>query len=95
MKAGLTAYVPAMLDLRDAIETSHLDLDGRVVIENVVNEEEGDIEVTTAALDTSHPFERDAALIAEPTRLESVVATESLVVRRFRLTGRTAYTVLR
>ncbi|EMA08528.1 M20/M25/M40 family metallo-hydrolase [Haloferax denitrificans] len=95
MKAGLAACVFAALDLRDAVEAGDLALDGRVVVESVAGEEDGGIGAAAAALDNPYPFERDAALVAEPTRLKPVVATEGSVMKRLHLTGRTAHAASR
>ncbi|AFK19619.1 M20/M25/M40 family metallo-hydrolase [Haloferax mediterranei ATCC 33500] len=95
MKSGVSACVFAAVDLRDAVEAGDLDLDGRVVIESVVGEEEGGIGAAAAALDNPYPFERDAALVAEPTELEPVLATEGSVMKRLHLTGRTAHAASR
>ncbi|WP_411964740.1 M20/M25/M40 family metallo-hydrolase [Haloferax sp. YSMS24] len=95
MKSGLSACVFAALDLKEAVESGDVDVDGRIVVESVVGEEEGGIGAAAAALDNPYPFERDAALVAEPTRLEPVVATEGSVMKRLHLTGRTAHAASR
>ncbi|ELZ92928.1 acetylornithine deacetylase [Haloferax mucosum ATCC BAA-1512] len=95
MKAGLSACVFAALGLRDAVEAGATELDGRIVVESVVGEEEGGIGAAAAALDNPYPFERDAAVVAEPTQLKPVVATEGSVMKRLRLTGRTAHAASR
>ncbi|WP_255198602.1 ArgE/DapE family deacylase [Halorarius litoreus] len=89
MKSGLAACVFAALELRDA------DLDGRVVVESVVGEEEGGIGAAAAALSNPYPFERDACIVAEPTELTPVVASEGSVMLRLELTGRSAHAAMR
>ncbi len=86
MKAGLAACVYAALELADRD-----DVDGRVVVEGVVGEEAGGVGAATAALDNPYPFERDAAIIAEPTSLTPVVASEGSLMKRLELTGRSAH----
>ncbi len=93
MKSGLASCVFAALDLRD--EADAADLNGRIVVEAVVGEEEGGIGVAAAALDNPYPFERDAAIIAEPTDLTAITATEGTVMKRLRLTGRSAHAATR
>ncbi|MGB9964269.1 M20 family metallopeptidase [Halobacterium hubeiense] len=85
MKAGLAACVFAALALAER------DVDGRVVVEGVVGEEAGGLGAATAALDNPYPFERDAAIIAEPTALTPVVASEGSLMKRLRLTGRSSH----
>ncbi|WP_121823671.1 M20/M25/M40 family metallo-hydrolase [Halostella salina] len=90
MKGGLTACVFAARRLagRD-------DVDGRVVVESVAGEEEGGIGAAAAALSNPYPFERDAAIIAEPTELGVVAAVEGSVMKRLRLRGRAAHAATR
>jgi acetylornithine deacetylase len=95
MKAGLTACVFAALDVRDAVEAGEADLDGRVVVEAVVGEEEGGVGAAAAALDNPYPFDRDAAVVAEPTDLRAVTATEGTVMKRLHLQGRSAHAATR
>jgi acetylornithine deacetylase len=85
MKSGLAACVFAALALAER------DLDGRVVVEGVVGEEAGGVGAATAALDNPYPFDRDAAIIAEPTALTPVVASEGSLMKRLRLTGRSSH----
>ncbi|WP_089698953.1 ArgE/DapE family deacylase [Halogranum gelatinilyticum] len=91
MKSGLAACVFAALALREEAP----DLDGRVVVESVVGEEEGGIGAAAAALDNPYPFERDAAIVAEPTELQVVTATEGCLMKRLTLTGRSAHAATR
>ncbi|MCG1004566.1 MULTISPECIES: M20/M25/M40 family metallo-hydrolase [Halobacterium] len=85
MKSGLAACVFAALALAER------GLDGRVVVEGVVGEEAGGVGAATAALDNPYPFDRDAAIIAEPTALTPVVASEGSLMKRLRLTGRSSH----
>jgi acetylornithine deacetylase len=91
MKSGLAACVFAA---RHLAETAP-ELDGRLVVESVAGEEEGGIGAAAAALDTPYPFERDAAIVAEPTDCRPVVATEGSVMMRLRLGGRSAHAATR
>jgi acetylornithine deacetylase len=93
MKSGLATCVFAALELQN--EADDIDLDGRVVVESVAGEEEGGIGAAAAALDNPYPFERDAALVAEPTDLQVVTATEGSVMKRLHLTGRSAHAATR
>ncbi|MFC4358274.1 M20/M25/M40 family metallo-hydrolase [Halobium salinum] len=95
MKSALGACVFAALDLQARAEGGEVDLDGRVVVESVAGEEEGGIGAAAAALDNPYPFERDAAVVAEPTELRAVTATEGTVMKRLRLRGRSAHAATR
>ncbi|WP_284012991.1 M20/M25/M40 family metallo-hydrolase [Halobaculum litoreum] len=95
MKAAVAACVHAALDVREAVESGAVDLDGRLVVEAVAGEEEGGIGAAAAALDSPYPFARDAALVAEPTELRAVTATEGTVMKRLRLSGRSAHAATR
>ncbi|MFC6905242.1 ArgE/DapE family deacylase [Halalkalicoccus tibetensis] len=85
MKCGLAACVFAASALAEA------DLDGRVIVESVVGEEEGGIGAASSALESPYPYEPDAAIVAEPTRLAPVIATEGSLMKRLTLTGRSAH----
>lgn len=85
MKSALAACVVAARSLADR------DLDGRIVVESVAGEEDGGIGAAAAALDNPYPFERDAAIVAEPTEMRPVVATEGTLMTRLHLTGRSAH----
>ncbi|SEW14102.1 M20 family metallopeptidase [Halobacterium jilantaiense] len=87
MKSGLAGCVFAARRLAD----SDFDLDGRVVVEGVVGEEAGGVGAAAAALDNPYPFDRDAAIVAEPTELAPVVACEGSLMKRLELTGRGAH----
>ena len=91
MKAGLAACAFAAEHLRE----SGPDLDGRIVVESVAGEEEGGIGAAAAALSNPYPFERDAAIIAEPTDLRPVVAAEGSLMKRLELAGRSAHAASR
>jgi acetylornithine deacetylase len=93
MKSGLAACVFAAKHLHEA-ETA-AGLDGRLVVESVVGEEAGGIGAAAAALSNPYPFERDAAIIAEPTDLRPVTASEGSLMKRLRLTGRSAHAATR
>ncbi len=84
MKVGLAACVFAARRLAEG------DIDGRVVVESVVGEEEGGIGAASAAHDPPYPAP-DAAIIAEPTGLTPVIATEGTLMKRLTLTGRSAH----
>ncbi|MDL5363059.1 ArgE/DapE family deacylase [Halalkalicoccus sp. NIPERK01] len=84
MKSGLAACVFAARRLSDA------GLDGRVVVESVVGEEAGGIGAASSARDPPYPAP-DAAIIAEPTDLTPVIATEGTLMKRLTLTGRSAH----
>lgn len=66
-------------------------LDGRLVVESVAGEEDGGIGTAAAALSNPYPFERDAAVIAEPTDLTPVIATEGTLMKRLVVVGRSAH----
>lgn len=91
MKSGLASCIFAA---RHLAETA-TDLDGRVVVECVVGEEEGGIGAAAAALSNPYPFERDAAIVAEPTELTPIIATEGSVMKRLSLVGRSAHAATR
>jgi len=90
MKGGLTACVFAARRLAEAAEVN-----GRVVVESVAGEEEGGIGAAAAALSNPYPFERDAAVIAEPTELGVVAAVEGSAMKRLRVRGRAAHAATR
>jgi acetylornithine deacetylase len=94
MKAAVGACVFAARDLRGRVESGD-SLDGRIVVESVVGEEEGGIGAAAAALDNPYPFERDAAIVAEPTDSRVVVATEGTVMKRLKIQGRAAHAATR
>lgn len=87
MKAGVGACVFAARRLA----ANPGDLDGRVVVEVLAGEEEGGIGAAAAALENPYPFERDAAIVAEPTDLAPVVACGGSLMKRLHLVGRSAH----
>lgn len=87
MKGGLVACIFAA---RSVFERSD-DLDGRIVVESVVGEEEGGIGAVTAAGNNPYPFERDAGLIAEPTDFDIAIATEGSLMKRLEIDGQSAH----
>lgn len=91
MKAGLAACIYAARTVADEAGG----LDGRLVVESVVGEEEGGIGAAAAAMDSPYPFDRDAAIVAEPTELRAVTAVEGSVMQRITLTGRSAHAAMR
>jgi Acetylornithine deacetylase/Succinyl-diaminopimelate desuccinylase and related deacylases len=92
MKSGLSACLFAVEQLRERAGDT---LDGRVVVESVVDEEAGGSGAATAALSNPYPFERDCAIVAEPTDLRPVTATEGSVMVRLGLQGRSAHAATR
>lgn len=89
MKSGVAACVFAALAV-DA-RADELGLDGRIVVEGVAGEEEGGIGAAVAAEKNPYPFERDAAIIAEPTDFALVVAAEGSLMKRLELFGESAH----
>ena len=98
MKSGVAACVGAALDVRAAAERGAFDPPAsglRIVVAAVAGEEDGGYGAATAALASLYPFERDAAIVAEPTELRPVVACEGCLMARLRLTGRSAHAATR
>jgi acetylornithine deacetylase len=95
MKCGLAACLFAARHLRERVGDPGGSLEGRLVVESVAGEEEGGIGAAAAAVSNPYPFERDAALIAEPTELRAVTACEGSVMKRLRLRGRSAHAATR
>ena len=89
MKSGLAACVFAALAVEERADA--LGLDGRIVVEGVVGEEEGGIGAAVAAEKNPYPFERDAAIIAEPTDFSLVVAAEGSLMKRLEVFGESAH----
>ncbi|WP_276255916.1 M20/M25/M40 family metallo-hydrolase [Halomontanus rarus] len=87
MKSQLAACVFAARSLRDGLDG----IDGRLVVESVIGEEEGGVGAAAAAISNPYPFERDAAIVAEPTDMRVVTATEGCLMGRVRITGRAAH----
>lgn len=80
---------------RYVYEQYRTELDGRIVVESVTGEEEGGIGAPMAAIDNPYEFERDAAIIAEPTDLSVVTATEGVLIKELTITGRSAHAATR
>ncbi|WP_135828113.1 M20/M25/M40 family metallo-hydrolase [Halorussus halobius] len=97
MKTQLALLVFVAKHLHESAEGAAADspFDGRLVIESVVGEESGGIGAAAAALSNPYPFERDAAIIAEPTELRPVTAAEGCVMKRLRIEGRSAHAASR
>jgi acetylornithine deacetylase len=87
MKSGLTACVFAA---RQVSETAN-DLDGRIVVESMAGEEDGGIGSAAAALSNPYPFDRDAAIIAEPTGLTATTAMEGTLFLKLEIEGQSAH----
>ena len=95
-KSGVAACVVAALHLADSAGgRAGSGLDGRVVVECVSGEEEGGIGTPAATIESPYPFERDAAIVAEPTDLTPVTATEGCVMMRLEVEGRPAHAARR
>ena len=98
MKAGLAACVGAALDVRESAESGQFTPPAgglRIVVEAVAGEEDGGYGLATATLSDPYPFERDAAIVAEPTDLRPVVACEGCLMMELRLEGRSAHAAAR
>lgn len=98
MKSGGAACIGAALDVREAVAAGAVDLPDaglRIVVEAVAGEEDGGYGAATAALANPYPFERDAAIVAEPTELRPVVACEGSLMARLELVGRSAHAATR
>lgn len=91
MKASLAACIWAVKDVVNRAD----DLNGRLVVESVVDEEAGGIGAAQASLRNPYPFDRDAAIVAEPTELAPVLAVEGCLMKRLELTGRSAHAATR
>lgn len=98
MKSGLAACVGAAVDVREGVADGSIDLPPsglRLVVEAVAGEEDGGYGAATAALASPYPFERDAAIVAEPTELRPVVACEGSLMARLEIDGRSAHAATR
>jgi acetylornithine deacetylase len=87
MKSQLATCVFAAVAARETARG----VDGRIVVESVAGEEEGGFGAATAAVRNPYPFERDAAIVTEPTDCRIVTATEGALMGRIRLRGRPAH----
>ncbi len=96
MKGGLVACIFAALAVAERAEEGEGEsLDGRLVVESVAGEEEGGIGAATAAMRNPYPFERDAALVAEPTDFAVVIAAEGSLMKRLGIVGESAHAARR
>jgi acetylornithine deacetylase len=93
MKSPVAACVFAALDAAERADEA--DLNGRLVVEAVAGEEEGGIGAAAAALSNPYPFDRDAAIVAEPTELTPITAAEGTVMKRLEIQGRAAHAASR
>lgn len=91
MKSQVAACVVAALAVADDPDG----LDGRLVVECVAGEERGGLGAATAAAANPYPFERDAAIVAEPTEGRLVTATEGAAMVRLEIPGRSAHAARR
>lgn len=91
MKSQLAACVLAAHHVAEHSDN----LDGRIVVECVAGEEDGGLGAAIAALSNPYPFERDAAIIAEPTDLRIVTATEGCLMGRVHIDGHPAHAARR
>lgn len=88
MKSSVTANVFAAKFLH---EMAGDDLDGRLVVESVTGEEDGATGSSAAALSNPYPFERDAAIVTEPTEMQLYSAIEGNLFERLTIFGRSAH----
>jgi acetylornithine deacetylase len=91
MKSQLAACVFAARRLADRVAAGEHGLDGRLVVESVAGEEDGGVGAAAAALANPYPFERDAAVVTEPTDGRVVTATEGCLMARIAVEGRPAH----
>lgn len=91
MKSQVAACVVAARWLADDADG----LDGRLVVECVAGEEAGGFGAATAAASNPYPFDRDAAIVAEPTELRLVTATAGAAMVRLQVRGRSAHAARR
>lgn len=91
MKSQVAACVVAALAVADAPGG----LDGRIVVESVAGEETGGLGTATAVGANPYPFARDAVIVAEPTDLRVVTATEGAAMVRLDVRGRPAHAARR
>lgn len=92
MKTNLALLVFVAKYLHDEHEE---ELNGRLVVESVTGEEEGGIGAPAAVLSNPYPFERDAAIVTEPTDLQVVTATEGVLMKKLTVPGRSAHAATR
>ncbi|MFB6360019.1 MAG: M20/M25/M40 family metallo-hydrolase [Halobacteriales archaeon] len=87
MKSQVAACIVGALTASE----SATDLDGRIVVESVAGEERGGFGAVTAAASNPYEFERDAAIVAEPTDERLVTATAGAAMVRLTIDGRSAH----
>lgn len=87
MKSQVAACIVGALTASE----SPTDLEGRIVVESVAGEERGGLGAVTAASSSPYPFERDAAIVAEPTVGRLVTATAGAAMVRLTIDGRSAH----
>ena len=92
MKTNLALLVFVAKYLHDQYQD---ELNGRLVVESVTGEEEGGLGAPAAALANPYPFERDAAIVTEPTNLQVVTATEGVLMKKLTVPGRSAHAATR
>jgi acetylornithine deacetylase len=88
MKGGLCCALFAAKALRDA----GVRLDGRLIVESVIGEEDGGTGTLATLL---RGYRADAAIIMEPTELTSVIAHAGALNFRLTVPGRAAHAALR
>ena len=84
MKSGLAIAICAAA----ALKGSGLPLQGRLIVESVVGEEDGGVG-TFAMIDRG--YRADAAIVLEPTRLRIIPAQAGALTFRLRISGRAAH----
>ncbi|WP_066419033.1 M20 family metallopeptidase [Halorubrum aethiopicum] len=92
MKTNLALLVFVAKHLHDSYAD---EINGRVVVESVTGEEEGGIGAPAAALSNPYPFDRDAAIITEPTDQRVVTATAGVLMKELTISGRSAHAATR
>jgi acetylornithine deacetylase len=92
MKSGLAGLLYAVVAFR---ERHGDDIDGRIVVESVVGEETGGVGTKAAVEDSPYDFQRDGVIIAEPTELGMVTATEGSLMVTVTVEGRSAHAATR
>jgi len=87
MKGGLASILYAI----DALKEANVRLNGDVIMESVIGEEEGG----TGTLSAMQKYKGDAAIITEPTRLSIATAQEGALTFRLTVRGRAAHACVR
>jgi acetylornithine deacetylase len=88
MKAGLAVGIAAAA----ALKKSGLPLNGRLIVQSVVGEEDGGIGTFAMA---ERGYRADAAYVLEPTRLRIIPAQAGALSFRLRIRGRSAHASVR